>query len=128
MAGRPSRENPAGVPHCASPPPAGRPINCSRNRAKARQLNVSQAETRPTRTLGFPRAAMAVTRFLRIFFGLIASAMLVAGLGDVLLHGQLTLVPRPVFAALIGVVIVFILHGYLRARQRSELLDRQAAQ
>jgi PAS domain S-box-containing protein len=73
-------------------------------------------------------AAMAVTRFLRIFFGLIASAMLVAGLADVLLHGGLTLVPRPVFAALIGVVIVFILHGYLRARQRGELLDRQAAQ
>lgn len=71
---------------------------------------------------------MAVARFLRIFFGLIASAMLMAGLGDVLLHGQLTLVPRPVLAAFIGVVIVFILHGYLRARQRSELLDRQAAQ
>ncbi len=71
---------------------------------------------------------MVVTRFLRIFFGLTASAMLMACLGDVLLHGQLTLVPTPVLAALIGVVIVFILHGYLRARQRSELLDRQAVQ
>ncbi len=71
---------------------------------------------------------MAVTRFLRIFFGLIASAMFVVGLADVLLHGQLTLFPRPVFAALMSGVIAFILHGYLRARQRSELLDRQAAQ
>ncbi|HVU20436.1 MAG TPA: response regulator [Rhizomicrobium sp.] len=71
---------------------------------------------------------MAVARFLRIFFGLAASALLMAGLGDVLLHGQLTLMPRPVLAALIGVVIVFILHGYLRARQRGELLDRQAVQ
>jgi len=70
---------------------------------------------------------MAVARFLRIFFGLIASAMLVAGLGDVLLHGRLEIVPRPVFASLVGVVIVFILHGYLSARRRSELLDRQAA-
>ena len=30
--------------------------------------------------------------------------MLVAGLGDVVLHGQLDAVPRPVFAALLGVV------------------------
>jgi len=71
---------------------------------------------------------MAVARFLRIFFGLIASAMLMAGISDVLLHGQLQLVPRPVFASIVGVVIVFILHTYLTARQRSELLDRQAAQ
>jgi PAS domain S-box-containing protein len=71
---------------------------------------------------------MAVARFLRIFFGLTASAMLMAGLSDVLLHDRLTLLPRPVFASLIGVVIVFILHGYLSARRRSELLDRQAAQ
>jgi len=70
---------------------------------------------------------MAVARFLRIFFGLIASAMLMVGLGDVLLHGQLEIVPRPVFASLVGVVIVFILHSYLSARRRSELLDRQAA-
>ncbi len=71
---------------------------------------------------------MAVIRFLRIFFGLTASAMLVIGLADVLLHGQLTLFPRPVLAALMIVVIAFILHGYIRARHRSELLDRQAAQ
>jgi PAS domain S-box-containing protein len=71
---------------------------------------------------------MAVVRFLRIFFGFLASAMLMAGLGDVLLHDRLTIVPRPIFASLTGVVIAFILHGYLRARQRSELLDRQAAQ
>src|ERR1700749_2078047 len=71
---------------------------------------------------------MAVTRFLRIFFGLIASAMLMAGLGDVLLHGQLSVIPRTVFAGLIGVVIVFLLHGYLTARRRSELLDQQAGQ
>jgi PAS domain S-box-containing protein len=71
---------------------------------------------------------MAVARFLRIFFGLLASAMFVAGLGDVLLHDRLTLLPRPVFASLIGVVIAFLLHGYLAARRRSELLDRQAAQ
>ena len=54
--------------------------------------------------------------------------MLMAGIGDVVLHGQLSLMPRPVFAALLGVSIVFLLHDYLLARRRSELLDRQAAQ
>ncbi|HEX4295508.1 MAG TPA: ATP-binding protein [Rhizomicrobium sp.] len=54
--------------------------------------------------------------------------MLLAGVGDVLLHGQLSLMPRPVFAALLGVSLVFLLHDYLLARRRSELLDRQAAQ
>jgi PAS domain S-box-containing protein len=71
---------------------------------------------------------MKIARFLRIFFGLVALAMLMAGLGEVLLRGQFTLMPRPAFAALIGVVIAFLLHGYLQARRRSELLDRQAAQ
>jgi PAS domain S-box-containing protein len=71
---------------------------------------------------------MKVARFLRIFFGFIASAMFMAGLGEVLLRGQLTFMPRPAFALLIGVVIAFLLHGYFRARRRSELLDRQAAQ
>jgi len=69
-----------------------------------------------------------LTRGLRIFFGLVAFAMLVAGIGDVVLHGQLSLLPRPVFAALLGVSIMFLLHDYLLARRRSELLDRQAAQ
>jgi len=54
--------------------------------------------------------------------------MLVAGLGDVLLHGQLTLLPRAVLAALIGVVVSFVLHSFFQARRRGELLDRQAAQ
>src|SRR5882762_3212578 len=59
---------------------------------------------------------------------MIASAMLLAGLCDVVLHGRLGLMPQAVFAALLGVVIAFLLHGYLTARRRSELLDRQAAQ
>jgi PAS domain S-box-containing protein len=54
--------------------------------------------------------------------------MLLAGLCDVLLHGQLSLMPRPIFASLLGAVIVFLLHDYLQARQKSELLNRQAAQ
>ena len=71
---------------------------------------------------------MKIARFLRIFFGLAASTLLMVGLSEVLLRGQLTLMPRPVLAALTGVVIAFLLHGYLQARRRSELLDRQAVQ
>ena len=76
----------------------------------------------------FPKGYRRLTRGLRIFFGLVAFAMLLAGIGDVVLNGQLSLLPRPVFAALLGVSIVFLLHDYLLARRRSELLDRQAAQ
>jgi len=71
---------------------------------------------------------MKIARFLRMFFGLAASILLMAGLGEVLLSGQLTLMPRPVLAALTSVVIAFLLHGYFLARRRSELLDQQAAQ
>ena len=71
---------------------------------------------------------MKIARFLRIFFGLAASALFVACLSDVLLDGQLTLLPRPAFAALTGIVIAFLLHAYLLTRRHSELLDRQAAQ
>ncbi len=71
---------------------------------------------------------MKIARFLRIFFGLAASAVFVACLSDVLLDGQLTLVSRPAFAVLTGIVIIFLLHAYLLARRHSELLDRQAAQ
>ena len=71
---------------------------------------------------------MKIARFLRIFFGLAASALFVACLSDVLLDGQLTLLPRPAFAALTGIVIAFLLHAYLLTRRHSELLDRQAVQ
>ena len=67
-------------------------------------------------------------RWLRIFLGLVASTMLMAGLGDILLHDRLGLMPRPVFAALLGIVTIFLLHAFFLARQRSELLNRQAAQ
>ncbi len=46
--------------------------------------------------------------------------MLVAGIGDVVLNGTLSLLPRPVFAALLGVSLVFLLHDYLLARRRSD--------
>jgi PAS domain S-box-containing protein len=44
------------------------------------------------------------------------------------LHGRLSLMLPGTFAALVGVVIVYILHGLLTSRERSELADREAAQ
>ena len=54
--------------------------------------------------------------------------MLLAALCDVMLTGELRLVPRPAFDALLAVSLLFMLHAYLGARRRGELLDRQAVQ
>ena len=51
-----------------------------------------------------------------------------AALGDIVLHGRLSLILPGTFAALIGVVIIYILHSFSIARERGELADRQAAQ
>ena len=51
-----------------------------------------------------------------------------AALGDVMLHGRLNLIAPGMFVALVGVVIVYILHGLSVSRERSEAADRQAAQ
>jgi PAS domain S-box-containing protein len=71
---------------------------------------------------------VAAVRIVRIFFGMIASVLLLAGLGDVLLHDRLSVMPPATFDALLAVVIVFVLHEFLIARERSELLDKQAVQ
>ncbi|MGC9953878.1 MAG: ATP-binding protein [Rhizomicrobium sp.] len=57
-----------------------------------------------------------------------ALALLVAALGDVVLHGRLSVMLPGTFAALVGVVIAYILHSLLVSRERSELADKQAAQ
>jgi PAS domain S-box-containing protein len=59
---------------------------------------------------------------------LAALALLAAALGDVMLHGRLSLILPGTFAALVGVVIVYILHSLFVSRERSALADRQAAQ
>jgi PAS domain S-box-containing protein len=68
------------------------------------------------------------TRVILGIFGLAAIALLVAALGDVVLHGRLTLVGPATLIALFGVVVVFVLQGLLAARERSESAGRQAAQ
>jgi len=65
---------------------------------------------------------------LRIGFGLLALAMLVALLGDVLITGHFTLTAPWVFEALVVVVLSFLLHEFAGARQRLDLMRKQAAE
>jgi PAS domain S-box-containing protein len=67
-------------------------------------------------------------RGIRILFGVIASAMAVAALADIVMTGRLTWISPFAFGALIAVLIAFVLHGFLLAHERSTLLDRQAAE
>jgi len=69
-----------------------------------------------------------VLRVLRSVFGFAAMALLVAALGDVVLHGHLGVMLPSTFAALCAAVILYLLHGFILARTRSELADHQATQ
>ncbi|MEI9885613.1 MAG: ATP-binding protein [Rhizomicrobium sp.] len=67
-------------------------------------------------------------RAIRTLLGLIAFALLVIAFGDVVLHNGFTLMAPSVFAVLVAIVLGFLLHEFVVARQRTEVLDRQAAQ
>ena len=54
--------------------------------------------------------------------------MLVVAFGDVVLHNRFTLMAPWLFSVLVVVVLGFLLHEFIVARQRVEVLDRQAAQ
>ena len=51
-----------------------------------------------------------------------------AAVGDVVLHGRLSVMLPTTFAALVVVVISFVLHNLLVTREKSQSADRQAAQ
>ncbi|HXC57551.1 MAG TPA: response regulator [Rhizomicrobium sp.] len=67
-------------------------------------------------------------RALRTLLGLIAFALLVIAFGDVVLHNRFTLISPGIFAVLVAIMIGFLLHEFFVARQRTEVLDRQAVQ
>jgi len=60
--------------------------------------------------------------------GFIAFVMLVVAFGDVVLHNGFTLMPPWLFSVLVVIVLGFLLHEFIVARQRVEVLDRQAVQ
>jgi PAS domain S-box-containing protein len=65
-------------------------------------------------------------RLVRFFFVTVATAMVMAALGDVISHGRLQWIsPRPLAGFLI-IVLAFIAHDIHMARERHVLLRRQA--
>ncbi|HEY0283472.1 MAG TPA: ATP-binding protein [Rhizomicrobium sp.] len=57
-----------------------------------------------------------------------ALALLVVALGDVMLHGRLSLLAPGAFVALAGIIIAYVLYSLSVAHERRELADRQAEQ
>ena len=55
---------------------------------------------------------MSGARVIRILFVVIASAMALAALADVVLYGRLTWISPLAFGALVAVLIAFVLHGF----------------
>ncbi len=68
---------------------------------------------------------MVVARVIRIIFGLAALAISVAALGDIMVHGRLTIITPVTLVALIGVGIAMVLHGFLIIRERADALSKK---
>ncbi|MBV9420081.1 MAG: hypothetical protein JO348_09945, partial [Alphaproteobacteria bacterium] len=67
-------------------------------------------------------------RTLRTLLGVVAFVMLVVAFGDVILNGGFTLLSPGLFAILVAIMLAFLLHEFVVARQRMEVLDKQTAQ
>ena len=101
-----------------------RPLCACDARAELKRFSRGWGQRFPSILEGKTTAA----RIIRIGFGLAALAFLVAAVGDVVLHGRLSLMLPTTFAALVVVVIGFVLHNLLVTREHSRSADRQAAQ
>jgi PAS domain S-box-containing protein len=69
-----------------------------------------------------------LARIIRIVFGSVAGAMLIAAIADVVLYGKLTLISPFSFGALLAVALAFLLNNLLTSREREEILSRQTTQ
>ena len=69
---------------------------------------------------------MAIARVIRIVFGVLAGSMLLAGVGDILATDRLSVIPPGIFAALLALMLAFLVHGLATAREREKALERQA--
>ena len=71
---------------------------------------------------------LTVARLIRIVFGVLAGAMLLAALADVMVMGHLTIVTPVSFGALLIIALAFLIHNLLVSRERHALLMRQATE
>ena len=69
---------------------------------------------------------MTAARAIRIVFGTVAGSMLIVAVGDIMLSGRLTIVSPSSFGALLAVALAFLISNLLNARERNEMLTRQA--
>jgi len=75
--------------------------------------------------VGFYEGAVTSARAVRYFFVSVSTAMAMAVLGDIIVHGHLQWIsPRPL-TAFLAVVAVFAVNQLLMARERRQLLGRQ---
>jgi PAS domain S-box-containing protein len=72
--------------------------------------------------------SVLLTRIIRIVFGGLAGLMLLAALADILLNGQLTIIPPAGFGALLAIALAFLLQNIFVARAKGEMLAAQALQ
>ncbi len=68
---------------------------------------------------------MAIARAIRLVFGMVALAISVAALGDIMLHARLTIITPITLVGLIGVGIAMVLHGFLVIREKADALHKK---
>jgi PAS domain S-box-containing protein len=71
---------------------------------------------------------LTTARTVKTIFGLLAVAISAAALGDIVLHGRLTLISPQTLTALISVGIAIVLHGFVVARERADKLEKKSSE
>ena len=69
---------------------------------------------------------MTSARVVRYFFVSVSSAMAMAALGDIVVHGHLKWISPRALTAFLVVVAIFVVNQLLMARERRQLMRRQA--
>jgi PAS domain S-box-containing protein len=74
------------------------------------------------------KVAVSSAKTIRVFFGIIASAMAFAALIDVLAHGHLSWISPSALLAFIAVLVAFVLHSLHSTRERHILIRQREAE
>jgi PAS domain S-box-containing protein len=90
--------------------------------------NIKHSATPPLAYCSSMDSGLTAARSLRTIFGLAAIALSAIALGDIVLHGRLTVIAPPMFVALISVGIALVFHGFLLLRQRKDMLERRTGE
>ena len=67
-------------------------------------------------------------RITRLVFGTLAGLLLMAALANVVLGGQLSIMPPAAFGALVVLALAYLIQTLIESRGRSEALEQQTAQ